>query len=162
MNPLSKAAPTASGETPALFRKQPKTEKNQAATETIQEKKQEPFSQEALNKAWEEFAEKRKAQHANDAEKPILNRKLRLEEDHQVAFMIGSQLESTILEKFEDELVQFLRSTLENDHIRLIKKIENKQPDQKLYTGQDKYNYMIKQNPALKDLKERLGLDFEF
>jgi hypothetical protein len=31
-----------------------------------------------------------------------------------------------------------------------------------LYTNRDKFDYLVEINPALKELKERLGLDTEF
>jgi len=33
---------------------------------------------------------------------------------------------------------------------------------EKLYTNSDKFEYLAKQNPKLKELKDRLGLDYEF
>jgi hypothetical protein len=85
-----------------------------------------------------------------------------LKDDHKVLLTLRSQLEVSILEKFEDELVPFLRNHLQNDHLRLVKQVDEGKTEQKLYTGQDKYHYMVSQNPVLKKLKEDLGLDFEF
>ena len=63
------------------------------------------------------------------------------------------------LEKFETELVQFIREKLRNDHVVLKKEIADIQRESKLYTNRDIYNYMVKQNPDLQVLKDRLELD---
>ncbi len=83
-------------------------------------------------------------------------------EGNEIVLHLGSQLEMTILAKIEQELVQFLRQELSNDLIILKKEVAEQQATQKLYTSQDKYEHMVEQNPALKTLKEKLGLDFEY
>ena len=69
---------------------------------------------------------------------------------------------SSFLEKFDTELVQFLRKELDNDHIVIRTELEEMKEEKKLYTSTDIFDYMVKQNPDLKDLKDRLGLDFDY
>jgi DNA polymerase-3 subunit gamma/tau len=96
-------------------------------------------------------------------EQLIHNRDLEKREDHKVAIVLRSTLEISILERFEHELIAFLRTELKNDHILLEKEVkEEDQQTRKLYTSADKYEYMLQQNPDLKLLKEQLGLDFEY
>ena len=66
------------------------------------------------------------------------------------------------MDRFELKLIGFLRSALKNDHINLKKEVRKEAAQQKLYTSSDKYEYLVKKNPKLKDLKDKLGLDFEF
>ncbi len=75
---------------------------------------------------------------------------------------LGSQLEVSFLEKFDTELVQFLRNELKNDHVVLRREIEEIEVTKKLYTSKDIFDEMVKQNPDLQDLKDRLGLDFDY
>lgn len=83
-------------------------------------------------------------------------------ENHSIILLLGSQLEVSFLEKFDTELVQYLRSELHNDHIVIRTQIEEIKDEKKLYTSTDIFDYMVKQNPDLKDLKDRLGLDFDY
>ncbi|MEO9871933.1 hypothetical protein [Ekhidna sp.] len=83
-------------------------------------------------------------------------------DDHSVIIMLGSQLEVSFLEKFDTELVQFLRTDLQNDHVVIRTEIAEIEDEKKLYTSTDIFDYMVKQNPDLKDLKDRLGLDFDY
>lgn len=151
-----------SKETPSLFRKKPLQAANPQEKESKVEKKGQEFTQKALSEVWSKFGEILKNKGAGDAEKLILGRELRKGEEHMVIIKLGSQLHVSILEKFELELVQYLRSELQNDHIQLTKLVEEKEEGRKLYTSKDKYDYMVEQNPALKTLKDKLGLDFEY
>lgn len=75
---------------------------------------------------------------------------------------LASQLEVSFLEKMEVELIRYLRSTLENDHITLERDIVQQEETKKLYTSKDIFEHMANENPDLQDLKDRLGLDFDY
>lgn len=159
--PTPMIQPSSNGkkDTPSLFRK--KEEKTEAETVTY-DKKEEHYTDEAVEKVWKEFGQKRVEVGAGDAEKLVLSRKLDNKEGNEIVLHLGSQLEMTILAKIEQDLVQFLRKGLHNDLIVLKKQVAEEAATQKLYTSQDKYEHMVEQNPSLKILKEKLGLDFEY
>ncbi len=92
----------------------------------------------------------------------VLNRAVEKTGDHDVIIHLASSLETSILERLEQSIVQFFRKRLKNSFILLQKDVSEQEKSKKLYTSKEKYDYMVEQNPALKDLKERLGLDFEF
>lgn len=147
-------------ETPSLFRKKEdvvKTEQHKSV-----ELVKEFFGDVDLENVWTSFASHRLAQNMGDAEKLVLSRKLSKQGESDVLISLGSQLEVSILEKFEADLVQYLRKELRNDLIQLKKGVQEQKETQKLYTSKDKFQFMAEQNPSLKDLKERLGLDFEY
>jgi DNA polymerase-3 subunit gamma/tau len=91
-----------------------------------------------------------------------LSKSLAKGEKDEVIIKLKSQLEVSFLERLETDITQHLRSALKNDHILLKKEVEEVQETDKLYTSSDIYEYMVKQNPKLKDLKDRLGLDFDY
>ena len=70
-------------------------------------------------------------------------------------------MEFDILERFSEDLISYLRTRLNNSSIQVNGKLDQAEKAKKLYTSKDKYEYMIRQNPALKELKDRLGLDFD-
>ncbi len=93
----------------------------------------------------------------------VLNRQPSLiEGGPRILLVLSSALEIQILERFEADLVTHLRDELLHDGILIEKKIEELKEGRKLYTSKDKYDYLVEQNPAIKDLKDRLGLDFEY
>ncbi len=122
----------------------------------------EPFTEEALKEAWRVFAGKRIEDGASEMEQLVLGRELQKSEDYKVLITLNSELESNILEKFEVDMLEFIRKTLRNSQISLLRTVKEDVTKPKLYTNSDKYDYLVKQNPKLKDLKDELGLDFEF
>lgn len=113
-----------------------------------------------MQAVWKSFGENWK--DAGDTDRLILNKKINKGEEYKVIIHLGSQLEISFLEKFEVELVQYLRAELKNDHITIHREIAKEEESKKLYTSSDIFDYMVKQNPDLKDLKDRLGLDFDY
>ena len=146
-------------ETPSIFGKKKSKEESPEASPVI-EKKEVAFSEEDLQAAWKGFAAQKP--QAGDTERLVLSKSVKKGEDHSVIIMLGSQLEVSFLEKFDTELVQYLRAQLENDHIVLRTEIAEIGQEKKLYTSTDIFDYMARQNPDLKELKDRLGLDFDY
>ena len=124
------------------------------------EKAEEPFTEEELQTAWKRFGNEKK--EVADTDRLILNREVKKGEGHGVIIHLASQLEVSFLEKLEVELIQFLRSELKNDHITLTREITQEEESKKLYTSKDIFEHMVKENPHLQDLKDRLGLDFDY
>lgn len=112
--------------------------------------------------AWEEFRTLRKQAKASDMELMVLGRIMQKSPPHNALIRLGNALEASVLERFEDDAVQFLRKKLGNSLLRIDREVQETETSKKLYTSKDKYEYMITQNPALKELKERLGLDFDY
>ncbi|XOV93761.1 MAG: hypothetical protein ACFHWX_03425 [Bacteroidota bacterium] len=92
----------------------------------------------------------------------MLNRNVSKSGEQDVLIHLASSLEVSILERLEQGIVQHFRKVLRNSSIQLQKDVTEQEKSKKLYTSKEKYDYMVEQNPALKDLKDRLGLDFEF
>lgn len=123
------------------------------------EKRTSEFNQEQLDEAWQAF---KGTLTPSDTDKLILSKRLEKIGAYELLIKLGSQLEVSFLDRLEMEMVQFLRNHLQNDHIVIKHEVAEIVETKKLYTSTDIYEYMIKQNPYLKDLKDRLGLDFEY
>ncbi|MBC6400636.1 MAG: hypothetical protein GDA37_06415 [Ekhidna sp.] len=148
-------------ETPSIFGRKKAKREFKEEPESVHEKKANEFSLEDLQSAWKRFGEAQT--NVADTNKLILSRAIMKGENHEVILQLASQLEVSFLEKIETDLVQFLRSTLSNDHVVLKREvIKDEDESKKLYTSKEIFEYMIKQNPNLKDLKDRLGLDFDY
>ncbi|MEP1095177.1 MAG: DNA polymerase III subunit gamma/tau [Cyclobacteriaceae bacterium] len=147
-------------ETPSIFKKKKQEVKEEPSENSVSNKKEEEFTEENLQKAWKQFGEEKS--DAGDTDKLILGREIKKGENSDVLMFLSSQLEVSFLEKFETELIQFLRTELNNDHLSINKQVAQVDEGKKLYTSKDIYDHMVKQNPKLADLKERLGLDFDY
>ena len=161
INPVIDRISTGPKETPSLSRRS----ENNATIEEVEEgpkEESDSFGEEALQGAWEKFRDIRKKAGAADTEMLVLNRKVEKTGEHNVKIFLSSALEVSILERIEQDMVQHFRKELNNTLIQLEKEILEQETTKKLYTSKEKFEYMVQQNPALKDLKEKLGLDFDF
>lgn len=113
-------------------------------------------------KAWKNYKQERYDNGASDTEKLVLDRRVEKSGERDVKIFLHSQLETSILDKFESDLIRFFRKALSNTHIQLEKEVNEQEKSRSLYTSREKFEYMAQKNPALRELKDRLGLDFEY
>ncbi len=152
---------TENRETPSIFkRKKEEATNEEAAQNSVSNKQDEDFDETELQAAWKQFGEQKT--NSGDTDKLILGREIKKGEGSEVLIFLSSQLEVSFLEKFETDLIQYLRTELKNDHLTVNKQVAQIEESKKLYTSKDIYDHMVKQNPKLAELKERLGLDFDY
>lgn len=150
-------------ETPSLFKRttEPKPEE-QKETKPVLEDKRNDFDAQMVADAWAGYRKERYDAGASDTEKLVLDRRIEKSGEHNLIIYLHSQLETSILEKFEADLIRYFRKTLVNTQIQLEKEVNEEEQVRNLYTSREKFEYMASLNPALRQLKERLGLDFDF
>lgn len=122
------------------------------------------FSTEDLIKAWKEFAETVK-------DRPRLfhlfsSRKPEIKEKEVILIHLDNPLQKDILENILPQLLNGLRARLNNSNISIETKVihteTNEKDNGKLYTMEDKFNYLVKKNPVLQKLKRNMDLDFDY
>ncbi|MFL2991468.1 MAG: DNA polymerase III subunit gamma/tau [Cytophagales bacterium] len=94
------------------------------------------------------------------SEEAILNREISLE-DSSVILSLENELELSIFEDLKSKLHSFLKKKFDQN-IDLKTKLNIKKKEKTIYTNKDKFEYLSKQNSNLEDLKNKLGLDYEF
>jgi DNA polymerase-3 subunit gamma/tau len=85
-----------------------------------------------------------------------------LENDNVVCITITNGGLKYRLEELKPEIIKHLSTQLQNDFISLklaVREVENNV--RKLYTSQDKFNYLAEKYPNLLLLKNKLGLELE-
>ena len=120
------------------------------------------FGPEEMIKAWNLYAE------GIRSDKPrlyttLISREPFLENDFQimVKFDNTSQLDD-FTQNIKQNLLNFMRRELRNDQISIQTLLEEADNGKrKLYTPDEKYNYLLKKNPALGKLKQEFNLDFD-
>ena len=127
------------------------------------EKRSVEFGNDDLQKVWKEYVnhkkEKGKENYATtlDMNEPILL------EDYKIEILISNKSQEVVIEKEKIDLHEFLRDNLQNDFVEITTKIQETNAEEKVpYTNKDKYEQMTKENPTLKTLRDKLGLDFDF
>lgn len=118
----------------------------------------EPVVPEQLRAAWDEFAETRKNQMA---EYQLLKREYSYKHP-AILVTLTNPVEETLLENFRRDLIQFLRDGLRNSEITLQAELKETTGRKVLYTSKEKFEHLAEKNPYLTELKDRLGLDWDF
>jgi DNA polymerase-3 subunit gamma/tau len=138
-------------------------EKEEVDEEKTTKKRSIEFGNDDLQKVWKVYVsqqkEKGKANYATtlDMNEPILL------EDYRIEILISNKSQEVVIEKEKMDLHEFLRDNLQNDFVEITTKIQETNAEEKVpYTNKDKYEQMTKENPTLKTLKDKLGLDFDF
>jgi len=116
------------------------------------------FTPEALKSAWEEYRQLHK-DDGNNFELVILNKEYTILKETEIHLELSSDLELDRLKTLKPSLVEHLRSSLSNYNIDIFEEVKQEVGSNKAYTNSDKFKVMIEKNPALAELKDRLGLD---
>ncbi len=123
-----------------------------------------PFTLDQLTRKWMEFAEKM------SQEKPRFAAALRihmpeLADEKTIRITLENKnLKEDFEQNLKASLMDFLKKELENYGIVLQVDIEKNPGDgasKKPYTPEERFIYLAKKNPALKDMKRQFDLDFE-
>ena len=123
----------------------------------------EPFTFEELNLVWTQIAQGFK--QGNFINKYVMmNREISL-----IDSIIHIKVEGEVqMQQFNDsfklELVGTLREKLKNDTIDISLDLMAGEVSEKkmIYTQSDKYDFLSKKHPILVEMKQRMGLDYEF
>lgn len=116
----------------------------------------EPFSKDDLGKRWKEFLVR-----LDDRPnlKSTLSKVPEIKENYQLYLEIDNSFQQDSIIQVKPELVSFLRKELRNSKIELVIKVTENIKDRIIYTDDDKYDEMVKKNPLLTKLRQKLNLD---
>lgn len=118
----------------------------------------EPVNVAQLKSAWGEYAERRKSQ---TGEYQILTRPY----DYKapvITLTLLNPVEESLLDNFRRDLTQFLRERLRNNDLILASALQDNTGKKVIYTAREKFEHLAEKYPYLNELKERLGLDWEY
>ena len=118
------------------------------------------FSQEQLEKTWEEFIKTLQSDSPHFYN-TLKHHKPLLKEDFIVEFCVENRLLEEELNQKRNELLDFLRFRLENEKITFQIVVQETTRTIKPYTDREKFNRMAEKNPALKEMKEQLDLGID-
>ena len=82
--------------------------------------------------------------------------------EFKATFEVENNIQKNELEREKPELMEFLRTRLNNFQFQLETLVLEMEEVKQLYTPQEKFKHMAEKNPALLDLRQRLDLDIDF
>ena len=115
------------------------------------------FNEESFKNQIQNFMENIKEKKSEIA---ILKKEIKFE-DKNVIFQLDNELEGSIFDDLKNKLQYFLKETFK-ENIEIDKELKVQEKSKTIYTNKDKYEYLSKKNKSLIDLKNKLGLDYEF
>lgn len=119
------------------------------------------FSQESLEKAWNDFAKKLEQDRMN-LYVTLTSRVPVLKENFVVDFLVDNIIQSEDINEQKRDLLAYLRKELKNFKISLEIRISETVIEKKAYTPIEKYQKLLEKNPELQTLKQKLDLDFNY
>lgn len=84
--------------------------------------------------------------------------------DYQLVFFLSKGLQEDLFSKLKPELTGILRRKFNNPELEVSFEVREEaiDPSKNLYTSSEKLGFLLKKSPALKELKNRFGLETDF
>jgi DNA polymerase-3 subunit gamma/tau len=117
----------------------------------------ESFTFEALRKELHFFADSRD----NETLKVMLKRDFELD-GTTLKLQLDNQIQLDTLTQLKQDLAVYLRQKMRNSTIQIFAEIVESTTERRPYTAQEKFEYLANKNPALVELREKLGLELVF
>ncbi|MBD2721545.1 DNA polymerase III subunit gamma/tau [Hymenobacter armeniacus] len=115
-----------------------------------------------LQRVWKELAEERKAQDRM-SEFWVLNRPVVADAEHSIELAVDNPIQVDQFNEMRVEFLAELRRRTGNPRLNVLPVVNTAAPTaRKLYTASDKFEYLAERFPALREAKQRLGLEADF
>ena len=102
-----------------------------------------------------------KIKNISNSKLSVLNKEFTIDKN-EISIKLGSDLENEIFEDLKNDLLLKIKSHFKNQEIRFKISIDKKKKSKKLYTGKEKFEFLMKNNKEIKNLKNQFNLDYEF
>ena len=115
-----------------------------------------------LQRVWREMAEERRAQERM-SEYTLLNRAVAAGPDHRIELTVDNPVQEDQFNEIRTEFLAELRRRTGHPRLNVVPVVVKAAPTaRKLYTSTDKFEYLAERFPALREAKQRLGLEADF
>ena len=84
-----------------------------------------------------------------------------LSDGHLIEFTLENKVQEELLLHERVDLLNFLRTDLNNFQLELKTIVAEQAEGKRLYTSTEKYEYMVEKNPAVEEFRKTFNLDLE-
>ncbi|GAA3981992.1 DNA polymerase III subunit gamma/tau [Hymenobacter antarcticus] len=121
-----------------------------------------PIDPALLQRVWQELAEERRAQDRM-SEFWVLNRSVTANTEHNIELAVDNPIQVDQFNEMRVEFLAELRRRTGHPRLTVQPVVAAAAPTaKKLYTASDKFEYLAERFPALREAKQRLGLEADF
>jgi DNA polymerase-3 subunit gamma/tau len=121
-----------------------------------------PVEPALLQRVWRELVEERRAQDRM-SEYTVLNRPVQANDEHIIHLALDNPIQIDQFNNFRQEFLTELRRRTGHPRLNVQPEVVAAAPTaRKLYTSNDKFDYLAAKFPMLQEMKQRLGLDADF
>jgi DNA polymerase-3 subunit gamma/tau len=121
----------------------------------------EAFSLDALLNRWNAYAEKAKKEGKINLFTLMTANPPNLLEGFVIELSMENKIQENLLNDERIDLMNYLRTELNNFELDLLTKMVENTEKKRLYTASDKYQHMVQKNPKLEEFKQRFNLDLD-
>lgn len=135
---------------------------NREGEEPVPVPEVEELTQENLNKHWIEFTAAIRNESSRISIQLNETGPELAEDNHIIVTLSNAALREEFDRRFKISLTEFLNKRLGSGNITIESRLDSlEQNDTSFYTDEQKFEYLAGKNPALRELRRNLGLDFE-
>lgn len=131
-------------------------------TEAAKPKETTEFTQEELMVAWNEYAERMKAQSKISLFVTLTKNEPQLKDNFTIELALDNSTQEVVLAEEKTDLMEFLREKLKNTEVTLNATIQRGEEEYKTNTPRDRYIKLVEKNPNLDKLRQQLDLDIDY
>ena len=102
-----------------------------------------------------------KIKNISNSKLSVLNKEFTIDKN-EISIKLGSDIENEIFEDLKNDLLLKIKGHFKNQEIKFKISIDKKKKSKKLYTGKEKFEFLMKNNKEIKNLKNQFNLDYEF
>jgi DNA polymerase III subunit gamma/tau len=124
--------------------------------------KNEPFTQESLEKAWIKYANDEIGTKRAGFASSLKSKSPVLKDDSMIEFIVSNKSEEATITEDKLNLLGYLRKELNNYSIQLEVMIAQQEDKANLYTATDRYKRLAEKNPTINKFRQAFDLDIEF
>ena len=121
---------------------------------------EETFKLEAVKKHLNEYVENLKNEGENNLASILSMNPISLNENYNILFTVANEMNRVEVNIEKERLLPFLKKRLKNDKIKLEVEISKIEKQKQIYTPTEKYQYLLKLNPQLEELRKKFNLNF--
>jgi DNA polymerase-3 subunit gamma/tau len=132
---------------------------NSESSKKVENLTQDEFTPAAFEKAWNEFTELQKGDGPR-IKSMFVSVKTEIENDNLIKIHLNNAAQKDLfVQNYKQKLMSFLNDKFESQNIDIETVVDLSDSNEILYSDEQKYNYLVKKYPGLKDFRKAFNLD---